>query len=221
MNFITGSNGSGKSSILLAIRLALGMKVSKAAGRMDGPGGGGAGGKRSAKSVAAGTHAAITISDVIRSGSDGEAIAEITMQNEGLGCLDPTIWGSAFILRRTLTALGGRRTDKLEAFRCERDGRAGAKVMPLDAEGRPIPLPPAKHGEWIVRQLAEGLNVFYSNPVMVMDQDASKSFFTGSARHKYRFFLEALGLKVRVCAARAACKFVCEGLCVLACECVR
>ena len=35
LNFITGDNGSGKSSILTAIRLALGMRVDKSSARAD------------------------------------------------------------------------------------------------------------------------------------------------------------------------------------------
>lgn len=59
------------------------------------------------KTNAAGTHDSVGVNTVIRGGSDGEAIAEIDISNEGnpSDILPPKIWGSKFIrLRRTLKA---------------------------------------------------------------------------------------------------------------------
>lgn len=110
LNFIIGANGSGKSSILTAIRLALGVKVDtrnlralrRAAADGDGKV---ATAVRGGKANAAGTHDSVDINTLVRSGSDGETVAEVDIANEGKDeeCLPHTIWGDKFIrLRRTL-----------------------------------------------------------------------------------------------------------------------
>lgn len=106
LNFIIGANGSGKSSILTAIRLATGLRVdtrSLRAFRRTGEHK--AATASSGKTNSAGTHDSVEIGTVIRTGSDGETIAEIDISNEGMeaDCLPHAIWGDKFIrLRRTL-----------------------------------------------------------------------------------------------------------------------
>lgn len=43
---------------------------------------------------------------------------------------------------------------------------------------------------WILKELGRVFNIHQDNPVMIMDQESSKSFIGGSSKAKYRFYLE-------------------------------
>lgn len=167
---------------------------------------------------ASGVRDTMTIDSIIRDGSDGEAIAEVEMRNIGSGSLPKTEWGYAFTLRRVLTIKKstGATSDTLEAFKHRFFDKRGneitgdpfapgvtigkitkdTRVLHLSKSGEPLlHEPPKKRQEWIRRELQSRLNVSASNPLMIMDQETSKSFFTGSVKDKYRFFMEATGLQ--------------------------
>lgn len=192
VNFITGSNGSGKSSILTAIRLALGMKVDKSSARSVSTLGG-AGNRAGKKSTAVGTASAgVSIGSILRADSDGEAIAEIDLRNVGHGALDDAQWGTTIMLRRTLTQHGTRCSDTLEAFR---NCNLSDKVVKLDASRAPVPQTAAQYSAWLISELQGAFNAHFNNPIMIMDQETSKRFFTSSASKQYSFVLEACGLQ--------------------------
>lgn len=215
-NFIVGLNGSGKSSILLAIRLALGLRVGKTIAHVRRAGSSASaasGGYSSATATGAGGSAsasrpgsfgsssskasAIDLTHVISYGSygsDGEAIAEVDVSNGGPGDHDsarlPTrIWGEKFIrLRRTLVRTrDGKCSDKLEAFR---DGDAAQRIRAVDAAGERVALSKGKEESWILRQLEERFNIQPDNPIMVMEQETAKPFVTCKGKDMYKLFLQ-------------------------------
>jgi len=101
LNFIVGSNGSGKSTILTAIRLAMGMEISRD--------------KETGVSQS-----------VISAGSDGEAVVEVTFSNTGTGSLPQDRFGPMFMVRRTMSLVPGdghKVTDKYSVWRCTGRGQ--------------------------------------------------------------------------------------------------
>lgn len=79
VNIITGKNGSGKSSILLAIRLALGCELPR---REHGSAG----------------HAA---QHIMSNSVHEDAVVELAMYNDGSGCMDQAMFGRWLLIRRT------------------------------------------------------------------------------------------------------------------------
>jgi predicted ATP-dependent endonuclease of OLD family len=224
INFIIGNNGSGKSSILFAIRLALGMKVDKQLSSTAKGGGAAASAaalmkKKTGRSKASetGVRTAVPIDSIVRKGSDGEAVAEVEMRNTGKDCLPQTQWGYMFTLRRTLKINKdtGKTEDKLDALRhVYYDSRGkevkgdpfapGVVIKEVKKEPvvhyssrthEPIIETAVKRAEWIQKMLEEHLHAFYNNPLMIMDQETSKDFVKGSAKAKYKFFMEGTGLQ--------------------------
>lgn len=82
LNFITGRNGSGKSAIAAAIQICLGA---------------------SAKTAGRGSY----LGAVIREGSDGPAIVDVTLINEGDDAYQPNIYGKRITIRRKIPRSGG------------------------------------------------------------------------------------------------------------------
>jgi chromosome segregation ATPase len=82
INFITGSNGSGKSAILAAIQMALGSSAKE-------------------------THRSTKSGDLVRWGHEGSAAIAVTISNEGSDAYEPEKYGSSITIERRLTRKGG------------------------------------------------------------------------------------------------------------------
>jgi len=82
LNFITGANGAGKSAIVAALQLCLGVNARKT-GRADSLGG------------------------LIRHGSDGPAILRVALLNEGPDAFKPSEYGNRITVERTINRSGG------------------------------------------------------------------------------------------------------------------
>lgn len=147
VNFIIGANGSGKSSILTAIRLALGMQLPRSGGA----------------------------DALISRDGDGTAVVNVDFSNEGEGHLDVRTFGRWFQVRRTMTRRAdGSMSDKYEVLR---EGSEKVAVTKTEMLAR-----------------FEDLHMWWDNPVLIMDQEASKKFFTGNSRTLFRMFADATGL---------------------------
>ena len=78
VNFITGRNGSGKSAILAALMLCLGVKASD-------------------------THRGKRLSEMIRKGHEGSAFVRVTLLNEGDEAFRPAVYGDRITIQRQIT----------------------------------------------------------------------------------------------------------------------
>ena len=78
VNFITGRNGSGKSAILAALMLCLGVKASD-------------------------THRGKRLSEMIRKGHEGSAFVRVTLLNEGDEAFRPDVYGNRITIQRQIT----------------------------------------------------------------------------------------------------------------------
>ena len=82
LNFITGANGSGKSAIVAALQLCLGVNARK-------------------------TGRANNLAKLIRQGHDGNAIIRVTLLNEGPDAYRPETYGNRITIERTISRSGG------------------------------------------------------------------------------------------------------------------
>lgn len=170
VNFITGSNGSGnsldihrciiialnsyycplgKSAIVSAIQLCLGA-TAKVTGR--------------------GTN----LSGFVMEGTDGPAIAQVTLMNEGDDAYKPEIYGKRIVIERRITKAGvsGYGTYALK------DNRLSV-VSSQKAE---------------VDSILKYFNIYVDNPCCVLTQEEAKKFIQGEDKDKYEFYLKASGL---------------------------
>ncbi len=90
LNFITGRNGSGKSAIAAAIQICLGA---------------------SAKNTGRGSQ----LSALIREGSSGPAIVDVTLMNEGDDAYHTETYGNRITIRRKIPRTGGATYHILDA----------------------------------------------------------------------------------------------------------
>jgi len=81
VNFLTGSNGTGKSAVVAAIQLCLGATA-----------------KRSGRANA--------VKDMIRQGSPGPAIISVELRNEGVDAYKPEEYGNVIIIERRIAKTG-------------------------------------------------------------------------------------------------------------------
>ncbi len=81
LNFITGANGAGKSAIVAALQLCLGVSARKT-GRAENQAG------------------------MIRHGSEGPAIVAVTLLNEGPDAFKPDEYGTRITVERTISRSG-------------------------------------------------------------------------------------------------------------------
>jgi chromosome segregation ATPase len=77
VNFVTGTNGSGKSAIVAAIQLCLGS---------------------GAKTTGRGSN----LSGMIREGSPGPAVLRVTLKNEGADAYEPQVYGNRIMVEREI-----------------------------------------------------------------------------------------------------------------------
>lgn len=152
MNFITGRNGSGKSAIVSAVQLCLGA---------------------TARTTGRGTN----LGSFIREGSDGPAIAQVTLLNEGLDAYKPEVYGSRIVIERKITKSG------VSSYTLYKGNPRdfGDKVA-ISAEKKEV--------DAILRNF----NIYIDNPCCVLTQEEAKKFVNGQDQDKYDFFLKATGL---------------------------
>lgn len=158
LNFIVGPPGAGKSSIVTAIRLALGYSRVQSDGD-------------------------VTLKSLVRRGddSDGVCVAEIVLSNDGLGlgCLPQDRWGRSIMLRRTIAVLAdGSLSDQLEAFADEDEAR---RIHPRDAAGAPQVLPEDEHRAWLLATLADAFCIRHDNPAQVTSDLDFRAMVSGGA----------------------------------------
>ena len=147
VTFITGDNGSGKSAIVAALQLCLGATANN-------------------------TGRGRNLSAFIREGSDGPAIVQLKLRNEGADAFKPDQYGHTITIER----------------RINKSGSAGYKFM--DKNGKVVS---TKCDE--LRGLQSYINAHMDNPCCVLTQEESKKFIQGHERDKYDFFLKATGLQ--------------------------
>ena len=82
LNFITGANGSGKSAIVAALQLCLGVTARK-------------------------TGRANNLAKMIRQGHDGNAVIRVTLLNEGPDAYRKEVYGNRITIERTISRSGG------------------------------------------------------------------------------------------------------------------
>ena len=82
INFITGQNGSGKSAIIAALQICLGMNAKN-------------------------THRGNNLSGLIRHGSSGHAVVAVTLRNRGPNAYRHDAYGNSIVIERTLRRGGG------------------------------------------------------------------------------------------------------------------
>lgn len=151
LNFITGKNGSGKSAVVAALQLCLG-----ATARTTGRGS--------------------NLSGLVREGSPGPAILQVTLFNEGEGAYQPEVFGNRIVVERRIAVAGATNG----GYRlCSSNDRVIKLVSP--------------HKSDIMAMLLH-FNIFVDNPCCILTQEESKKFIHGHETDKYDFFLKATGL---------------------------
>ena len=103
----------------------------------------------------------------------GQGCAEIEIANDGSHPLDLKTYGSSIIIRRKLTqnARGDSFNSKYEI--------ANGDTKVIVAAGSKAHLDPIKEHFYLMEE----------NPVMLLDQETSKSFLNGKPEDQYDFFM--------------------------------
>jgi structural maintenance of chromosomes protein 6 len=152
VNFITGSNGSGKSAIVSAVQLCLGA-TAKVTGRGS------------------------SLAGFVKEGTDGPAIAQITLINEGGDAYRPEVYGKRIVIERKITRSGvSSYTTYAESNSQEKNGAV------------------ISHEKREVDSILRYFNIYVDNPCCVLTQEEAKKFIQGEDKEKYDFFLKASGL---------------------------
>ena len=144
--FITGDNGSGKSAIVAALQLCLGARADN-------------------------TGRGKNLAGFIREGTDGPAIVQVRLRNEGSDAFKPDLYGRHITIERRIP-------------------KNGAAKYRLISENGTIVSSESRE----LRALQRQFNVYMENPCCVLTQEESKKFIQGHERDKYAFFLKATGL---------------------------
>ncbi|GBG23953.1 Structural maintenance of chromosomes protein 6 [Hondaea fermentalgiana] len=148
INFITGQNGSGKSAIVAALQICLGLSARNT--------------KRGSK-----------LSNLIRHGSNADAIVAVELLNEGPTAYKPDLYGPVIRIERVLKPSG------TSSFRI-----LNAKTKKCVSTQRRT-----------VDDMVSRFNTFVDNPSCILDQETSKTFLRGSAKDKYNVFMRATNLE--------------------------
>ena len=146
LNFITGANGAGKSAIVAALQLCLGVTARKT-GRAD------------------------SLASLIRHGSDGPAVLNVTLLNEGPDAFKPQEYGNRITVERTISRSGGG----AYALKAANGKKVTGERRELEA-------------------MLRNFNIYCDNPCNVLTQEESKKFIQGKSEDKYSFFLKATGI---------------------------
>lgn len=146
LNFITGHNGSGKSAIVSALQLCLG-------------------------ATARNTGRGSNLQGFIREGSNGPAIAQVTLFNEGKDAYKPEIYGSRIVVERKIMKGG-------PAIYTLYKGEINGKTEKISHEKKEL--------EGILRNF----NIYVDNPCCILTQEDAKKFIFGSDNEKYDFFMK-------------------------------
>ena len=146
VNFITGQNGSGKSAIVAALQLCLGTNATK-------------------------TGRGTNMASLIREGSEGPAILQVTLLNEGSDAYQPDRYGNRIIIERKIPRSGG------SSYRLLNKDMSLVSNKKEDLE-----------------KILQVFNIFADNPCCILTQEESKKFIQGHAHEKFEFFMKASGL---------------------------
>lgn len=140
--------GSGKSAIVAALQLCLGA---------------------TARSTGRGANMAA----LIREGSDGPAILQVTLLNQGSDSHNPQLYGDRIIIERKIPKTGS------STYRL------------LNKNGQLV-----SNKKEDLEKILQVFNIFADNPCCILTQEESKKFIQGHEKEKYEFFLKASGLDV-------------------------
>lgn len=111
------------------------------------------------------------MASLIREGSDGPAVLQVTLLNEGSDAYQPDRYGNRIIIERKIPRSGG------SSFRLlNRD-------MSLVSNKRED-----------LEKVLQVFNIFADNPCCILTQEESKKFIQGHAHEKFEFFMKASGL---------------------------
>jgi chromosome segregation ATPase len=178
VNFISGLNGSGKSSILMGIKLGLGWTPSHTADK--------------------------SISIIATKCVSGKAMVELDIVNRkdasGWSCRGSTIYNEEFYNR-------GHKRDHIPVIRVRRFmtrpmeevGKA-EKSLSFSSEFRIYDAADDKEiakgarGRALLKEITTALNLDYTNPVIVMDQELSKKILLTKPVELYNYFMQSTGL---------------------------
>ena len=166
VNFIVGDNGSGKSTVLLAVALALGADIStklfKSADKDE---------RESKKNP------------IIR---DGETLAEVEVdvRNEGVDAYERDTYGRVVRIVRQMELLPSGSISSTFTMSNLDTGKVIFK-SPKGVKAHTFPPLVA---------LVDALNISPSNPTVVMDQEMAKVILQSSGAVHYKHFISATGL---------------------------
>lgn len=119
-----------------------------------------------------------SLAGFVKEGTDGPAIAQITLVNEGGDAYRPDIYGKRIIIERKITRAGVSSYTTYSEPKSLQD-KVGAVVS---------------HEKREVDNILRYFNIYVDNPCCVLTQEEAKKFIQGEDKEKYDFFLKASGL---------------------------
>ncbi len=115
------------------------------------------------------------MSGLVREGSNGPALMQVTLMNEGDDAYKPEVYGNRIVIERRIA---------------KGSGTGGYSLLST------LNVPPGAKPKLISREkkdledILRTFNIYIDNPCCVLTQEDSKKFIHGGEHDKYEFFLK-------------------------------